>query len=75
VTEATNKNDYFVSKTDSDIAILRRILMVFHDYISATVLNHGQMGWTDSHKQRVGNELENVTYCNVQFRQARANSY
>jgi hypothetical protein len=67
VTEANNKNDCFVSKTDSDTAVLRRILVGFHDYISTAVLNHGQMGWADSHEHRVGSELKSVTYCNVLF--------
>ena len=70
MTEVTNKNDCFVGKTYSDTAILRRILIIFHDYISTAVLNHGQTGWTDSHEQRVGNELESVTYFNVLFRQS-----
>jgi hypothetical protein len=33
------------------------------------------MGGTDNHEQRVGYELESVTYCKVQFQQARANYF
>lgn len=75
MTEATIKNYCFVSTTDSDTAVIRRMLMVFDDYNSTAVLNHGQMGWTDSHEQRVCHELESLTYCNVRFRQATANHY
>jgi hypothetical protein len=46
VTEAAHINDCFVSMTDTEIAGFRKIVIVFHDYISSTVLNRGQMGWT-----------------------------